>query len=111
MTLNIFAWPNRIALSRWRLVAGLGACLFVGACSDEIVLESRSGGRLKNAEYAIMVDGHISERKVIVGDKPGHLEAGEGIAQEGHTYVAKEKGGTLTIRDGRLVLTGMKLAD
>jgi hypothetical protein len=81
-------------------------------CKDEIVVVSRFSGSLSSGEYAIAEDGKLTARKVsVTPDKPGKIAPGESIVCDGKRYLAGSKGGILSIRDGQLVLRGMKEVD
>jgi hypothetical protein len=89
------------------------ASIALATCNREIVIENDPGGgptgQLRSATINIFTASGPSGRSADVeAGKLARLGPGDRIKFNGRTFVADSGGGTLTIRDGRLVLLGMK---
>ena len=108
-----YSWPAGARRKQsWQILVLACVLSMFGAgavgCNDDIVVLSQAGGTLKSAEYSITKNGQATNRKANVSpSSPFRLETGESIVADGKRYVAGSKGGTLSIRDGKLVLRGM----
>ena len=64
---------------------------------------------MTSANFTITQNGKLTDRKVSIStSSAGRVAPEESIVVEGKRYVAGSKGGILSIRDGQLVLKGMK---
>ena len=91
------------------LLVAIAGALLLGACSGEIVIANERGRSMESAQLGVFTPAGPTGRVLEVSaDSPATLAAGEMIYHGGKGYVAGEAGGTVEIRDGELVLRGMK---
>ena len=79
------------------------------ACNDEIVIEGKQvGWTLTSSTLTVFAGGKRHRELKVEPGKPGSLRGGEEVFIDGKAYVAGDKGGIVSIRDGKHFLTGMR---